>query len=208
MNTNDNINNQDISIETLRNLLTNDDGTSLFGDLDISKAILDSENLVKKNIDDLMSQFKDFKTDIYFVNKSNNPDPVYAHKGDSGFDFRAFISESIDLQPGEWKAIPTGLYFEIPTGYELQVRPRSGLSFKNGVTVLNSPGTVDSGYRGEIQVILINHSKTIFTIENGDRVAQGVISPVLTSEIANLNKVPSLNESERGEGKFGSTGTK
>lgn len=207
METNDNINDQDISIETLKNLLSGQD-TSLFGDIDISKAIEESENLVKKNIDDLMNQFKDFKTEIHFMNKSNNPDPVYAHKGDSGFDLRANLEEQFRLLPGEWKAIPTGLYFEIPIGFELQVRPRSGLSFKYGVTVLNSPGTVDSGYRGEIQVILINHSKEVFTIEHGDRIAQGVISPVLTSEITNLNKVESLSETSRGEGKFGSTGTK
>lgn len=201
------INNQDISLETLKNLLSND-GESLFSDIDISKAIEESENLVKKNIDEIMNQFKDFKTDIYFVNKSNNQDPTYAHKGDSGFDFRANLTEEINLLPGEWKAIPTGLYFEIPSGYELQVRPRSGLSFKNGVTVLNSPGTVDSGYRGEIQVILINHSKETFIIQNGDRIAQGVISPVLTSEITKLNKVANLSETKRGEGKFGSTGIK
>lgn len=201
------INNQDISLETLKNLLSNNT-ESLFGDLDITKAIEESENLVKKNIDEIMNQFKDFKTDIYFVNKSNNPDPEYAHKGDSGFDFRANLEEEIKLLPGEWKAIPTGLYFEIPSGYELQVRSRSGLAFKNGVMVLNSPGTVDSGYRGEIQVILINHSKEIFTIQHGDRIAQGVIAPVLTSEISKLNKVFSLSETERGEGKFGSTGSK
>lgn len=207
MESNRDINNEDISLETLRNLLTNSN-ESLFEDLDITKAIEESENLVKKNIDEIMNQFKDFKTDIYFVNKSSNPDPVYAHKGDSGFDFRANLSEEINLKSGEWKAIPTGLYFEIPSGYELQVRPRSGLAFKNGVTVLNTPGTVDSGYRGEIQVILINHSKETFTIQNGDRIAQGVISPVLTSEITKLNKVTSLSETERGEGKFGSTGSK
>jgi len=207
MENNNDINNQDISLETLRNLLSNN-SESLFGDLDINKAIEESENLVKKNIDEIMNQFKDFKTDIYFVNKSNNPDPVYAHKGDSGFDFRANLEKEIKLLPGEWMAIPTGLHFEIPSGFELQVRPRSGLSFKYGVTVLNTPGTVDSGYRGEIQVILINHSKEIFTIQHGDRIAQGVVSPVLTSEITNLNKVVNLSETERGYGKFGSTGTK
>lgn len=203
----DNIGSDDISIESLKKLLSNTD-TSLFGDIDLSKAIQESENLVKKNIDEIMNQFKDFKTDIFFINKSNNPDPTYAHKGDSGFDLRANTDREINLYPGEWKAIPTGLYFEIPMGYELQIRSRSGLAFKNGVVVLNSPGTIDSGYRGEIQVILINHSEETFTIQNGDRIAQGVICPIMSSEVAKLNKVSNLSETERGDGKFGSTGVK
>lgn len=207
MEKNDNINENDISLENIRNLI-NGDIDNLFNDDEIKKAIEESEILVKKNIDDLVNKFKNFKTDINFINKSNNPDPTYIHRGDSGFDLRANLSEPIDLLSGEWKAIPTGLYFEIPEEFELQVRSRSGMSVKHGVVVLNSPGTCDSNYRGEVSVILINHSKVTFRIENGDRIAQGVIAPVLSSNNLNFNKVINLSETTRGENKFGSTGIK
>ena len=104
--------------------------------------------------------------------------------------------------------VPTGLYFELPEHLELQVRPRSGLAAKHGVTVLNSPGTVDSDYRGEVKVILINHGKDTFTIQNGERVAQGVLSNAIGKTLVNFDKVDSLNETNRGEGGFGSTGIK
>ena len=208
MDSEDIIDDNDLSIEQIKGLLG---GTidSLFDDDDIKASIEQSENIIKKNIDELMNQFSNFKVDINFINKSKNEDPKYSHKGDSGFDLRANLLEDTEtLKPGEWKAIPTGLHFEIPEGYELQVRPRSGLSMNYGVTVLNSPGTVDSGYRGEIQVILINHSKNNFVIENGDRIAQGVISSVATNNTVNLYKKFTLSESERGDGKSGSTGVK
>ena len=206
---NDNINQDDISLDKLKKLFSEDLGT-LF-DETIKSSIFDSENLIQKNIDELINQYKDFKVDVKYINKSNNPEPTYAHNGDSGFDLRAFIDteeQSIVLLPNTWKAIPTGLYFEIPENYEMQVRPRSGLAFKNGVTVLNSPGTVDSGYRGEIQVILINHSQEPFIIKNGDRIAQGVICSVNSGLITKLTKTTELNETQRGDGKFGSTGVK
>ena len=148
------------------------------------------------------------KIEIKFLNKSSNVDPDYFHEGDSGFDFRASINSPIILKPLERKLIPTGLYFEVPRGYELQVRPRSGLALKNGVTVLNTPGTVDSNYRGEIKIILINLSNENFIVENGDRVAQGVVSPVLDKVWGELNKVSTLNTSNREKGGFGSTGIK
>ena len=150
------------------------------------------------------------KIEIKFLNKSNNVDPDYFHEGDSGFDFRADLpeNEKMTLGPGERKLVPTGLYFEVPRGYELQVRPRSGLALKNGITVLNTPGTVDSNYRGEIKIILINLSNENFIIENSDRVAQGVISPVLDKVWGELNKVSTLNTSNREKGGFGSTGIK
>ena len=148
------------------------------------------------------------KIEIKFLNKSTNEDPDYFHEGDSGFDFRASIDSPITLKPLERKLIPTGLYFEVPRGYELQVRPRSGLALKNGITVLNTPGTVDSNYRGEIKIILINLSNENFIVENGDRVAQGVISPVLDKVWGELNKVSTLNTSNREKGGFGSTGIK
>ena len=149
------------------------------------------------------------KLKVSFINKSNNPDPTYEKEGDSGFDIRAFIDEPIEIEPGCRTLIKTGLYFEIPYGYELQVRSRSGLALNNGVVVLNSPGTVDSGYRGEIGVILYNTDKlNPFYVSNGDRIAQGVIAHRISSDYGDLIEVMEINESERGEGGFGSTGTK
>ncbi len=109
------------------------------------------------------------------INHSNNPLPEYATLASAGVDLRAFIPESIVLQPNERKLIPTGLFMELPIGYEAQVRPRSGLAIKHGITVLNSPGTIDADYRGEVMIILINHSNEPFTIQSGDRIAQMVI---------------------------------
>jgi dUTP pyrophosphatase len=145
---------------------------------------------------------------VNFINKSNNQDPEYATEGSAGFDFRADLSEDIYLNPGDITMVPTGLYFELPTNLELQVRPRSGLAAKHGVTVLNTPGTVDSDYRGEVKVILINHGKNTFVIENGERIAQGVIANVIGKKLLHLTKTETLNDSERGEGGFGSTGIK
>jgi len=145
--------------------------------------------------------------EVKFVNKSNNEDPEYATSGASGFDLRA--DEDTVLKAGEFKAISTGLFFELPLGYEIQVRPRSGLAAKNGVTVLNSPGTVDSDYRGEVKVILINHSKVDFNIAKGDRIAQAVIAYVLGKNVINLTKVNAISDNtDRGTGGFGSTGIK
>ena len=149
-----------------------------------------------------------FKFPIKFMNKSNNEDPEYATIGSAGFDFRANLDNSITLEPGKIIMVPTGLYFELPTNLELQVRPRSGLAVKHGITVLNSPGTVDSDYRGEVKVILINHGDKAFVIENGERIAQGVIANVIGEIMINFNKSDTLNDSGRGEGGFGSTGVK
>jgi dUTP pyrophosphatase len=146
------------------------------------------------------------KITIKFMNKSDNINPIYAKEGDSGFDLRA--DESGLLKPMERKLVSTGLYFELPDGYELQIRPRSGLAYKNGITVLNSPGTVDTGYRGEIKVLLINLSNEDFNWEKGERIAQGVISPRVSTDYGGLVEVKEINKSERGEGGFGSTGTK
>ena len=138
-----------------------------------------------------------------------NPDvtlPQYETKGASGCDVRAFLPEGpLVIPSGEWRLVSTGLCPEIPLGYEIQVRPRSGLAFRNGVTCLNTPGTVDSDYRGEIKVNLINHSKTDFVVENGMRIAQFVIAKV---ENASFEVSDELSSSERGEGGFGSTGVK
>lgn len=146
------------------------------------------------------------KIKINYINKSENKNPVYAKEGDSGFDLRA--NEGGSLKPLERKLVGTGLYFELPDGYELQIRPRSGLAYKNGVTVLNSPGTVDTGYRGEIKVLLVNISNEEFTWERGERIAQGVVAHRISSDYGDLIEVMEINESERGSGGFGSTGTK
>ena len=142
---------------------------------------------------------------VAIINKSTNALPTYETSASAGLDIRAYLEEKITLLPGERKLIKTGLFIEIPEGYEVQVRPRSGLALKNGITVLNSPGTIDADYRGEIGVILINHSTENFEINSGDRIAQLVFAKV---EQAVWNVSESLSETERGEGGFGSTGKK
>ncbi len=129
--------------------------------------------------------------------------PLYKTAGAAGADLCAKISQPLTIKAGKFAMVPTGLYFEIPEGYEVQVRPRSGLAAKNGVTVLNTPGTIDSDYRGEIKVILVNLSDTDFVINNGDRIAQMVVAPVTQAEFIVSDK---LSETERGTGGFGSTG--
>lgn len=131
------------------------------------------------------------------------PLPSYARPGDAGLDLRAKTSGA--LLPGEYVAVPTGVSFEIPDGFEGQIRPRSGLAARSGVTVLNSPGTIDSGYRGEVQVILINHGSQVWMFERGDRIAQIVFAPVTR---VNLVQVHELAESERGGAGLGSTGAR
>jgi dUTP pyrophosphatase len=141
--------------------------------------------------------------EIKIVNTSENQIPEYATLGSSGLDLRADLPEPVVLKPMERKMIPTGLFLEIPEGYEVQVRPRSGLALKHGLTCLNSPGTVDSDYRGEIKIILINLSKEDHTINSGDRIAQMVLCKV---EKAFLQPVVKLESTLRGEGGFGHTG--
>ena len=131
--------------------------------------------------------------------------PQYKTIGSSGMDIAAFLDNEILIKPSEKKIIPTGIKLKIPKGYEIQIRPRSGLAANNDITVLNTPGTIDSDYRGEIKVILFNHGKNIFKVENGLRVAQMVLCPVIEAE---LSEVEIIDETERGEGGFGSTGTK
>ena len=142
---------------------------------------------------------------VRVINRSSNPLPQYASLLAAGLDVRANNSEPIVLEPLGRAMVPTGLYLEIPAGYEVQVRPRSGLAAKKGVTVLNAPGTIDADYRGEVCVILVNLSSEPFTIEKGERVAQLVLARV---EQLEWEEAESLAESERGAGGFGSTGTK
>ena len=140
---------------------------------------------------------------IRIINRSQHELPAYATAGSSGMDVRAYLSEPIVLNPLERVLIPTGLFAEIPIGYEWQVRPRSGLAVKQGITCLNTPGTIDSDYRGEIKVLLINLSQEPQRIANGDRIAQLVLAKV---ESAQLMPVVTLSETQRGEGGFGHTG--
>ncbi|MDV7137554.1 dUTP diphosphatase [Maribacter sp. TH_r10] len=142
---------------------------------------------------------------INIINKSAHELPNYETLASAGMDLRANISESIVLQPLERSIVKTGLFIELPIGFEAQVRPRSGLAAKKGITVLNAPGTVDADYRGEIGVILVNLSNEPFTVENGERIAQLVIA---RHERAEWNEVDILSDTVRGAGGFGSTGTK
>ena len=142
---------------------------------------------------------------VKVINKGGNPLPEYATEFSAGLDVRAANDEPIVLAPLARAIIPTGLYLEIPRGYEVQVRPRSGLAAKKGVTVLNSPGTIDSDYRGEVCVILVNLSSEPFTVERGERIAQLILARY---EQIQWEEVGELSSSDRGEGGFGSTGTK
>jgi len=141
--------------------------------------------------------------EIKIVNKSSNPLPSYETVNSAGMDIRCSITKDIVLNPFDRVLVTTGLFMEIPIGYEAQIRPRSGLAIKSGITVLNSPGTIDSDYRGEIKVILVNLSNDSFTIKNGDRICQMIISK---HEMARFNLVEELNETSRGIGGFGHTG--
>lgn len=143
--------------------------------------------------------------ELRIINKSNNPLPKYESRSAAGMDVRAWLTEPVTLQPLERKLIPTGLYIALPEGYEAQIRPRSGLALKRGLTVLNTPGTIDADYRGEIGVILINMSQEPQTIESGERICQMVISRV---EQAEMIEVTTLDETERGAGGFGHSGVK
>jgi dUTP pyrophosphatase len=140
---------------------------------------------------------------IQLVNKSKHDTPAYATEASAGMDLRANLENAVVIKPMQRLLIATGLFIELPLGYEAQVRPRSGLAFKNGITVLNSPGTIDADYRGEIKVILINLSSEDFLINDGERIAQLVIAK---HEKAEWQVVETLEETARGEGGFGSTG--
>ncbi len=143
--------------------------------------------------------------EIRVVNKGRQPLPAYATKQSAGLDLRADIDEDVILQPLQRQLIPTGLHIALPESYEAQVRPRSGLALKHGVTVLNTPGTIDADYRGEIGVVLVNLSQDPFTVHPGERVAQLVVARY---EQADLVSVDVLDETERGEGGYGHTGVK
>lgn len=142
---------------------------------------------------------------VRIVNKSKHPLPEYATKAAAGMDLRAELASPVTLKPLERALVPTGLYIELPEGFEAQIRPRSGLAAKSGITVLNSPGTIDADYRGEIKVILVNLSSQEFIVNDGERIAQMVIA---RHEQAIWEQTTELNETDRGGGGFGHTGTK
>lgn len=131
------------------------------------------------------------------------PLPSYESSHAAGMDVRAALSEPIELKPGQRTLIPTGFQMALPEGYEAQIRPRSGLAYKNGITMLNTPGTIDADYRGEVKVLAINHGDRLFTVNHGDRIAQMVIAPVQQMFVEEVDDLP---DSERGSGGFGSTG--
>jgi dUTP pyrophosphatase len=140
---------------------------------------------------------------VKIINRSNNALPAYETAHAAGLDIRAHLIEAISIAPMQRQLIPTGLFIELPIGYEAQIRPRSGLAFKNGITVLNSPGTIDADYRGEIKVLLINFSDTVFVVEPGERIAQMVLAA--HAQIT-WEEVTVLSETARGEGGYGHTG--
>lgn len=142
---------------------------------------------------------------VKILNKSRNPLPDYSTSNSAGMDLRANLEQARTLLPMERALIPTGLYMELPEGFEAQIRPRSGLALKKGISVLNTPGTIDADYRGEIGIILVNLSNEAFVVEHGERICQMVINKV---ESIQWDQVDSLEESERGKGGFGHTGTK
>lgn len=140
---------------------------------------------------------------VKFINRSDNPLPAYATSDAAGMDLRANLDAPVTLQPLERTLIPTGLFMELPSGFEAQIRPRSGLAIKQGITLLNTPGTIDADYRGELKIILINLSNEPQTIQHGDRIAQMVVAPFVQVTLA---EVKELSETERGTGGFGHTG--
>jgi dUTP pyrophosphatase len=176
------------------------------GDMDLNdpQKLLDSMNLDMDKLNDSFMEQMTPKTILRYSLKSVNKEPDYAYPTDSGFDLRSNMK--VTLGPLERELVPTGLYLDIPEGFEVQVRPKSGLAIKKGLSVVNTPGTVDQGYTGEIQVILINLSNETHTIEIGDKIAQAVLSPVMAGKHVTLQRVLNVDDKDRGDNGFGSTG--
>ena len=191
-------------MEMLKNL------QSTMNDVDMSnpEAILESMGIDMESVEDHFNKINfngEFeKIPLNFINDSENSDPEYAYESDSGFDLRS--TEDIWVQANDRKLIPTGLRFDIPLGYEIQVRSKSGLALKQGLMVLNSPGTVDSGYQGEVKVIIFNTTNDRIKIEKGQKIAQAVLCPVMNGKWVNLVKVEEIGSKDRNDKGFGSTG--
>jgi dUTP pyrophosphatase len=179
-------------------------------ELDMSnpEALLESMGVSMEDMENhflqMNNQIEFEKIPLHYVNDSENKEPEYAYESDSGFDLRS--TEDIWIQANDRKLIPTGLRFDIPEGYEIQVRSKSGLALKQGLMVLNSPGTVDSGYQGEVKVIMFNTTNERIKIEKGQKIAQAVLCPVMCGMWVNLVKVEEIGEKDRNDKGFGSTG--
>jgi len=173
-------------------------------DLSDPQSLIDALGIDMKELDDSFEKSMSPSLTLNYVNKSNNKEPEYAYNTDSGFDLRS--NEDVILSPFDRALIPTGLYFDVPENMEIQVRPKSGLAIKRGLTVLNTPGTVDYGYTGEIKVILINLSNETQEIKIGDKIAQAVLCPATHGKYINFNKVEEIKEKDRNANGFGSTG--
>ena len=188
-------------IENFQNMSKDINGSE---DLELNQYVEELKKVY--DLDEKSTETYEYKVTTKFINNSNNEDPTYAKEGDSGFDLRAFINDPVTLKPLERKLIPTGLKFELSPNTELQVRPRSGMALKHGISVLNTPGTVDEGYRGDVGIIAVNLSNEDYTIQPGERIAQAVIMNVVGHRLSNLEKVDNLTETERGNTGYGSSG--
>jgi len=191
-------------LEILKKIQLENNGIDLSNPESLMKSmgidLEDIENSFNNSIDTTLETKVEFK----YINLTDNKDPEYAYESDSGFDLRT--TEDIWVLPNDRKLVPTGLRFDIPLGYELQVRSKSGLALNKGLMVLNSPGTVDSGYQGEVKVILFNTTNQKIKLEKGQKIAQAVLCPVLCGKWVNLSKVESIEEKDRNNKGFGSTG--
>lgn len=191
----------------IRSMVDNDKGVD--DETTLRYLGLDREAMDKLEKETIKSAMEDVKVKVKFTNTSDNVDPSHKYLDDSGMDLRANLPDGpMFVMSGKVQIVPTGLHFELPESMEMQVRPRSGLAAKHGVTVLNTPGTVDRGYTGEVKVILINHGEEDFKIEHGDRIAQAVIAPVISGRWCKLIKSDNMSDTERSDGGFGSTGKK
>ena len=181
---------------------------SKFGDLNMEnpEEMLKSMGVTSEDLESHFMESMVNRVQMKYVNDGNNKNPEYAYKSDSGFDLRAV--DDIWVQANDRKLIPTGLKFDIPDGFEIQVRSKSGLALNHGLMVLNSPGTVDSGYQGEIKVIMFNTTNQRIKIEKGQKIAQAVVCPVVNGRWIDLIKVDVLPEKDRNDNGFGSTGLK
>ena len=190
------------AMKALKDLQSNFSGV----DLNNPQKLLDSMDLDMDKLNEMFTEQTTPKTILRYSLKSVNKEPEYAYQTDSGFDLRA--NEKVTLGPLERSLVSTGLFLDIPEGFEVQVRPKSGLAIKKGLSVVNTPGTVDEGYTGEIKVILINLSNETHIIEVGDKIAQAVLSPVMSGRYVDLQRVLNVDDKDRGDNGFGSTGTR
>ena len=188
------------NINSLKNVQSKLNGI----DMESPESMLESIGVNAEELEILFSDQSLSKLELNYTNNSDNEQPEYAYESDSGFDLRS--TEELWVQANDRKLIPTGLRFDIPEGYEIQVRSKSGLALKQGLMVLNSPGTVDSGYQGEVKVIMFNTTNERIKIEKGQKIAQAVLCPVVNGKWVNLVKVKEIGEKDRNNNGFGSTG--